>query len=113
VLIFALFTFGLNLLLCSLNVFFRDIGIVWATIQPAFFYLTPIAYPESLIEQKYKLIIKCNPIYYFIKLGRGIFYEPTMPSWQLWSRCIMLAIAMYLIGQFVFNRLKNQFISAI
>ena len=112
-LIFSLFTFGLNLLLCSINVFFRDVGIIWNTIQPAIFYLTPIAYPESMISGQYKLIIKCNPIYYFIKLGRSIFYDPVSPSLHSWSNCIILSIIMYIIGQFVFNKLKNQFISAI
>jgi ABC-2 type transport system permease protein len=113
VILFAIFTFGLNLLLCSINVFFRDIGIIWATVQPALFYLTPIAYPENLIAPEYKLIIKCNPMYYFIKLGRGILYEPTAPPLHLWLKCLLLAVVVFFIGQFVFNRLKKQFISAI
>jgi len=113
ILLFAIFTFGLNLLLCSINVFFRDVGIIWGTIQPALFYLTPIAYPETLIAAKYKLIIRCNPIYYFIKLGRDIFYSTELPPLNLWRDCLIIAIAMYAIGFFVFNRLKKQFISAI
>ena len=113
ILLFALFTFGINLLLCSVNVFFRDVGIIWNTIQPALFYLTPIAYQESLIPVKYKLLFKLNPIYYFIKLGRSIIYDPVAPAWHLWSICIILAVSMYIVGQFVFNKLKNQFISAI
>jgi ABC-type polysaccharide/polyol phosphate export permease len=111
--LFAMFAFGLNLLLCSVNVFFRDIGIIWGTIQPAIFFLTPIAYTESSIQHKYALIIKCNPIYYFIKLGRSILYDPAPPSWHMWQDCIIIAVVMYAIGQFIFNRLKNQFISAI
>ena len=113
VLLFALFALGLNLLLCSINVFFRDIGIIWGTVQPAIFFLTPIAYPESMIQQRYSLIIKCNPVYYFIKLGRSILYDPVMPGWHMWRSCIIIALGMYIIGQFIFNRLKNQFISAI
>ena len=113
VMLFAVFALGLNLLLCSVNVFFRDIGIIWGTIQPAIFFLTPIAYPESNIAAKYRLIIECNPVYYFLKLGRTILYDPVAPPWHLWQSCIILALLMYMVGQFVFNRLKNQFISAI
>ena len=113
VLLFAVFTLGLNLLLCSVNVFFRDVGIIWNTIQPAIFYLTPIAYQESLIPAKYKLIFKCNPIYYFIKLGRSIFYDPVAPSMHLWVYCLCISVTMFAIGYFVFSKLKNQFISAI
>lgn len=113
IILFAIFTFGLNLLLCSINVFFRDVGIIWITIQPALFYLTPIAYPENIIAAKYRLVIKCNPIYYFIKLGRDIFYNTTLPPWQLWRDCAIIAVIMYAIGHIIFNRLKNQFISTI
>lgn len=113
VLLFSLFAFGFSLLLSSLNVFFRDVGIIWNTVQPAVFYLTPIAYPEKAIPEEYKFVIKLNPVYYFIKLGRNIFNDPVAPSWHLWSQCIIIALIMYVIGQFVFNRLKNQFISAI
>ncbi len=112
-LLFALFAFGLSLMLCSVNVFFRDVGIIWNTVQPAIFYLTPIAWPEKMIPDDYKAVIQFNPIYYFIKLGRTIFYETTLPADSLWYTCIALSVGMYLVGQFIFNRLKNQFISAI
>lgn len=113
VLLFSLFAFGLSLLLCSLNVFFRDVGIIWGTVQPAIFYLTPIAYPEKMIPADYIMVIKLNPVYCFIKLGRSIIYDTAIPSWNLWMTCIIISFVMYITGQFIFNRLKNQFISAI
>jgi ABC-type polysaccharide/polyol phosphate export permease len=42
--LFAIFSFSVTLILSALNVFYRDVGILWNTIQPAIFYLTPIAY---------------------------------------------------------------------
>ena len=112
-LLFSVFCLGIILFLSSLNVFFRDVGIMWGTIQPAIFYMTPIAYPEGLIPEKYKLIIKCNPVYYFIKLGRSIFYDPVAPPAAQWLYCVIIAVVMYVMGAFVFNKLKNQFISTI
>jgi ABC-2 type transport system permease protein len=113
ILLFALFIYGLNLMLCSLNVFFRDIGIIWGTIQPALFFLTPIGYTEKNFDPKYKLFFQYNPIYYFIKLGREILYNSTVPGWHMWSKCLIVSVVMFIIGQFIYNRLKNQFISAI
>jgi ABC-type polysaccharide/polyol phosphate export permease len=111
--LFSIFSLGVILMLSSLNVFFRDINIIWGTIQPALFYITPIAYPESLLKGHNMLIIKCNPIYYFIKLGRSIFNDPVAPPMNAWLYCSIIAVLMYLIGAFVFNRLRNQFISTI
>ena len=112
-LLFGLFSFGLTLIFCSLNVFFRDVGIMWGTIQPAIFYLTPIAYPEQMITENHPLVVKLNPIYYFIKLARGIFHDSGYPPVSLWGQCIIIAFSMFLIGYVVFNSLKNQFISSI
>ncbi|NDC40435.1 MAG: ABC transporter permease [Chitinophagia bacterium] len=111
--LFSVFTMGLNLMLSAMNVFFRDVGIIWSTVQPAVFYLTPIPYPESMIPAQYKFIINCNPIYYFIKLGRYILYYPEYPSAMLWLQCTLIACVTLGLGYFVFNKLKNQFISAI
>ncbi|MBK8144315.1 MAG: ABC transporter permease [Bacteroidetes bacterium] len=75
--IFSIFSFSIAIFLAALNVYFRDIGILWNTIQPAIFYLTPIAYTEALIPERFSFVIKLNPIYYFIKLFR---YPCTMPQ---------------------------------
>lgn len=113
VLLFGLFTLGLTLTLCALNVFFRDIGIMWTTVQPALFYLTPIAYPENLIPADYAFIIKCNPVYYFIKLARGLMHDAVPPSANLWLICTAISGVSFILGLFIFNKLKNQFISSI
>jgi len=113
VLLFGVFSLGLTLILCSLNVFFRDVGIIWTTVQPALFYLTPIAYPESLIPANYSLVIKLNPVYNYIKLARAILHDTTAPSAMLWLTCGVSSVVMLALGYWVFNKLKNQFIAAI
>lgn len=111
--LFALFTLGLTLVMCALNVFFRDVGILWSTIQPAIFYLTPIAYPESLIATHYSFVVKFNPIYYFIKVAHTILHDGVAPAFYLWGYCTIIAAISMFAGFFIFNKLKNQFISSI
>ncbi len=111
--LFSFFTLGITLILSSLNVFFRDVGILWTTVQPALFYLTPIAYPEALITKHYGFIVKFNPIYYYIKLGRIIIHDTTFPSAALWLHCVIIAVISFSLGFLIFNKLKNQFISSI
>ncbi len=110
ILLFGVFSLGITVFLSSINVFFRDVGILWGTIQPALFYLTPIGYKEDLVPTA---VATLNPIYYFIKLGRGIIHDTVPPSASLWGACFCIAAASLLIGSFVFYRLKNQFISTI
>lgn len=111
--LFATFSFSITLILSSLNVFYRDIGILWNTIQPAIFYLTPIAYTESLIPERFSFVIKANPIYYFIKLFRYPLYESCAPDFNLMLKCVLITLLSLCVGVAIFNRLKNQFITAI
>jgi len=62
IILFSAFTFSVGLLLGSLNVFFRDIGILWNTLNPALFYLSPIAYSLDIIPQQYLFYFKLNPL---------------------------------------------------
>ena len=112
-LIFTTFTFSITLLLAALNVYLRDVGILWNTIQPAIFYLTPIAYTEELIPARFSFIIKANPIYYFIKLFRAPLYHGTAPDFNLFILCSGFSVGLLFVSLFIFNRLKNQFITAI
>lgn len=111
--IFSIFSFSIAILLAALNVYFRDIGILWNTIQPAIFYLTPIAYTEELIPDRFSFVIKLNPIYYFIKLFRFPLYNATAPDLHLFFVCSCISLASLFCSIFIFNRLKNQFITAI
>ena len=111
--LFGAFCLGITLALSSVNVFLRDAGILWNTIQPALFYMTPIAYPESMIPAHFSFIIRFNPVYTFIKLGRSIFYDTGSSPSSLWLQCLYLSVLSFSFGLLVFNKLKNQFISAI
>jgi ABC-2 type transport system permease protein len=110
-LIFGLFAFGVGLLLCTLNVFFRDIGILWNTLSPAIFYFTPIAYSIKLIPQKYLFALKFNPLFHYIQLMRDILYSNQLPSAETWGITIGFALGFTLIGLWVYNKLKSNFVS--
>ena len=112
-LLFSIFSFSVCLILAALNVYFRDIGILWNTIQPAIFYLTPIAYTEELIPAKFAFVIQWNPIYLYIKLFRFPIYHSQAPDVHLLLQCSIISAVALLISVFLFNRLKNQFITAI
>lgn len=111
--LFALFSMAVTLLLAAFHVFYRDVGILWNTIQPAIFYLTPIAYTEALIPEKFAFVIRANPVYYFIKLIRYPLYLVQMPDMILFAKCAVMTAIALAIALVIFNRMKNQFITAI
>lgn len=111
IVLFSVFTFSVGLILGSLNVFFRDVGILWNTLNPALFYLTPIAYNMEIIPQNYAFYFKLNPLYHFLYIIRNVLHEGRAPELHHSLYCLIITSITLLIGTFIYKKTKNGFIS--
>ncbi len=111
VLSFMLFTFGFSIIICALNVFYRDVGILWGTLMPALFYFTPIAYSYEVIPISYQWIVKFNPLFHYVELFRSILYYNEMPSSELILITTVLSLTFFGLGLLIYKRLERGFIS--
>ncbi len=109
--LFTLFIFGIGLGLCALNVYFRDIGLLWSALLPAFFYLTPIAYPPDLVPDRLRWIAELNPLYHFIALMRAIIVEGIVPSADSWVITTILATVAFSLGMTLHHLLRRGYIA--
>lgn len=109
--LFSVFTFSVGLILGALNVFFRDIGILWNTLNPALFYLSPIAYSLDIIPQQYVFYFKLNPLYHFFYIIRNVLYEGTAPSYIHCVYCLVITGITFAIAMLVYRNTRNGFIS--
>lgn len=110
-LLFALFTFGFSVCICAFNVYFRDMGMLWTSLQPALFYFTPIAYSYTLVPESMRWIIKFNPLYHFIELFRSVLYHNELPTQPQVLVCSALTLCSLFVGWLVFTKLKRGFIA--
>lgn len=110
-LFYTAFTFGISLVLCSLNVYFRDMQLAWGSFLPAIFYASPIAYTANLIPEKFIWVVKLNPIFHFITAFRDVLYHNQLPTGNQVLLIMALGTLSLLIGLLCFNRLKKGFVS--
>lgn len=89
VLVQTLLIIGLTLLACVANVYFRDLEHISAVLMTAWFFLTPVIYPESLIPSHLKFIFDLNPAAWLMKAYRDIFFYGRFPDW---SRLAVLTV---------------------
>ena len=113
IILFSLLNLGIALFLGTLNVYLRDISILWNTLNPALFYLTPIAYTLDLIPERFHWILKLNPLWYFFKAVRSSLYESVWPAWETWGYMTLISGIMVLLGYFTFKKLKPGIISNV
>lgn len=111
ILLFSVFIFALGLILASLNVFFRDVGILWNTINPALFYLSPIAYSYNIVPEQFKFIVKYNPLYHFLEIVRNVLYDGTAPSMHYIGRCLLITGVASVLAFLIYRKTRNGFIS--
>jgi len=113
VFLFSMFCYGLSIFLGVLNVYLRDVSILWNTINPALFYLTPIAYDDSIIPKEYLIYLKMNPLYHFFSVFRTILYDNTLPNFNAWLIIFLVSIFIWVLGKLTLHKLEKGIISNI
>ena len=111
VLLLALFLFGLGLALGALNVYFRDMGLLWGALLPALFYVTPIAYPPELVPADLRWVAALNPLYHFIGLVRGVIVDGVVPALGAWALVVLVTLASFVVGLLVHRSLREGYVA--
>jgi len=107
------FIFGAGLLLSSLYVYFRDLNQIWNVLVSILFFCTPIFYPISIVPAYLLPYYQLNPVTQFIGMYRDVMVAGDLPSWFSVVVVLGFAIAAYLVGSFVFNKLQRRFAEEI
>lgn len=105
-----IFSFGLGLLLSSAMVFFRDTQFLWGVFSMIWMYATPVFYPESILPQRFRVVLQVNPLYHFLKNMRMCILDGLSPEPVIYFRCFLLALGMLLVGAIVFRQSQDKFV---
>ena len=105
----AIFALGVGLILAPLAVFFADIQDIYAVGLTAFFYLTPIIYPISILPPTLVKIVRLNPMYYLINNVRTPLLEGRIPPIEHILIATLLALGNIIVGWAIFTRMADKF----
>lgn len=105
----ALFTFGVGVLVAALAVFFADVLDIYEVMLNAFFYLTPIFYPVSILPETMQRIERFNPMFLFIGGFRVALVEGRLPDTGGVLLGTLAALVVTVFGWTLFTRLMDEF----
>lgn len=101
---------GIGLWLSALNVLYRDIGYITPFMTQFWLFVTPIAYPASLVPEQWRLLYAINPMTGVVEGFRWAMLgtQQSAPTPML---AVSAAIALLLLvsGLFFFRRMERQF----
>ena len=104
-----IFSLGIGMILATLMVFFRDIQFLWSVICTIWQYATPIFYPAEIIPEKFRFIVRFNPLYHFIGCARKCLIDGVSPDPMQYIYCLIFAFGSLAIGSYIFKKCQDKF----
>jgi ABC-type polysaccharide/polyol phosphate export permease len=103
----ALFAQGIGLMLSMANARFGDVQYIVTVVLGALYFLTPILYPMSLVEDTAEwlaVIVQANPMTWFVTAMHDVMYSLTAPEWWVTPGLVLVGVLIFWLGFVVFER---------
>jgi len=97
---------GLTLLLSIINVYVRDIQPVWAIVIHALFFVSPIFWYVSNVNELLVDILKINPIGQIIELGHQVVVFGNIPPITDWLYTLAFVAGIFFVGLAIFRKFE-------
>ncbi len=105
---------GVGLWLSALNVQYRDIGYITPFLTQFWLFITPIAYPASLVPEKWRIFFALNPMTGVVDGFRWALLnnQQSAPN-SMWVVSSLIAVVILISGLFYFRRMERHFADLI
>lgn len=110
VLVQLVFTIGLSLILAALTVHFRDIKDILGNLLTFWFFATPIIYSLTSVPKERQRVLNFNPFTHLaVSYQEILFFPGPFGHWKWLLALGAASIGLFLVGYFLFDRLRDTF----
>lgn len=109
----GLMAYGIALTLAPINAIYRDIGIALPFLIQTLLFLTPIAYPQTLIPDRYQWLLDFHPLATLVSLIRWSSFGTTAPSFLATGVLIATIVILITLGIRVMRYLEGNLVDRI
>src|SRR6185295_18048537 len=104
---------GVGLWLSALNVEYRDVRYTIPFLTQFWLFLTPVAYPASLVPEKYRALYGLNPMAGVVEGFRWALLGTGELSLPLVGASVAVVVLLLVGGLFYFRRLERTFADVV
>ncbi len=113
-LLLALITsMGAGLWLSALNVQFRDVKYIVPFLTQLWLFLTPIAYPSSMLSEPWRTLYGINPMAGVVEGFRWALLGTEITVGPLITVSVVAAVILMISGAFYFRRMEKTFADVV
>jgi len=108
-----LFTLSVSLIFSSLNVYYKDVGLLSAFLLRLLFFGSPILYSIDSLSLKLKLLLFLNPLTFIIENTRRVILEGrNVVLWQF-ALAMILVLILFHLSYKLFIKIERNFADVI
>ena len=100
---------GVGLWLSALNVLYRDIGYILPFLTQLWMFITPIAYPASMVPEKWQILYAINPMTGVVEGFRWALLGTGKAPGTMFFVSSAVAVVVLISGMFYFKRMERLF----
>ena len=104
----ALAAIGAGMWLSALNVKYRDVRYALPFIIQVGVFATPIIYPATLIPEKFRWVLKLNPLTGLIGAFRAAIFDQPL-DWSAFLISVVIIFALLIYAIYAFRRMEREF----
>jgi lipopolysaccharide transport system permease protein len=100
---------GMSLWLSAMNVQFRDVRYTLPILTQAWLFVTPIAYPSSLLSEPWRTLYGLNPMAGVVEGFRWALLGTDTAPGAMTIVSALVALTLFVSGAFYFRRMEQGF----
>lgn len=104
---------GTGLWLSALNVEFRDVRYIVPFLAQFWLFSTPVAYPSSLLAERWQIIYALNPMVGVVEGFRWALLKTPNPPAPVLAVSTITAIVLLITGALYFKRMERTFADVV
>jgi lipopolysaccharide transport system permease protein len=109
VLLAILTALGAGLWLSALNVEYRDVRYTIPFLAQFWMFLTPIAYPSSMVPEQWRTLYAINPMVGVVEGFRWALLGKGAPPGPVFIASMIASVALLVSGMYYFRRMERTF----
>ena len=113
IILMAILGLGLGIIFSSLTTKYRDLGFLLAFGIQLLMYATPVIYPLSSIEGKFRKYLELNPLSSIIENFRYAIFSQGQPDLGGLVYCAAFSVVVLFLGIIIFNQVEKSFMDTV
>jgi lipopolysaccharide transport system permease protein len=104
--VLMLFSIAVSLLLCAVQVRYRDIGVALPLLLQLWMFATPVVYPLSLVPARWQAWYSLNPMVGVVESFRRVTLQAAPPDFRALAMSGLVAVTLLLVAFIYFKHVE-------